>query len=322
MSAGHELLIVDGVERDRAGLRAYFDERGYVCTSVDSGAKAAELAGAKVFKVALVDLDIGAQGGGVEVIEAIRRRSRVTAIVATTGRRSFDGAVRAFRAGAIDVVLKDPESVQHLAQVVERAALRAEASAGGDLFGEVRDVMDEAFKVMLQLSRGVYAHLSAAKAPARPRVLFVDGDQDFVQELSWLVEDEPWEIHAEMSGGAALEKGMTTPLDIVASRAELMDLRGSMVVKSIQAQSPDVVGLVYTASGDGRIDRYEQGEVRSTRDALTGPEDVFHAVSEVVGQLDEHAQERRFIQAFTSEHREFVKRYADLKQKIDRLISE
>jgi len=322
MSAGHELLIVDGVERDREGLRRWFDERGYVCTAVDSGARAADLAGQKVFRVALVDLDIGGDGRGVEVVEAIRERSRVTAIVGTTGRRSFDLAVRAFRAGAIDVVLKDPESVEHLAQVVERAALRAEASAGGDLFGEVRDVMDEAFKVMLHLSRGVYAHLSAAKAPIRPRVLIVDGDQEFMRELAFLVEDEPWEVHAEMSGGAALDRGMTTSLDIVASRAELMDLRGSMVVKSIQAQSPEVIVLVYTASGDGRIDHYEQGEVRSSTAALSGPEDLFHAVSERVDQLDERAQERRFIQAFTGEHREFVKRYADLKQKIDRLISE
>lgn len=322
MSAGHELLIVDGVERDREGLRAYFDARGYVCTAVDSGTRAAELAGNKVFEVALVDLDIGREHGGIDVIETIRRRSRITAIVGTTGRRSFDAAVHAFRAGAIDVVLKDPESVDHLAHVVERAALRSEASAGGDLFGEVRGVLDEAFKVMLQLSRGVYAHLSAAKAPIRPRVLIVDGDQEFMQELSWLVEDEPWEVHAEMSGGAALDKGMTTSLDIVASRAELMDLRGSMLVKSIQAQSPEVVGLVYSTTGDGRIDRYEQGLLVSSSDPPGRPEDLFHAVAELVSQLDERAQERRVIQAFTGEHREFVKRYADLKQKIDRLISE
>jgi DNA-binding NtrC family response regulator len=324
MAAGSELLIVDGHARDREGLRKLFDGEGYVCTAVGDGAEARRLVGRKFFPAALVDLDVDQPGGGIDLLRAIRERSRPTAVVVLARRRSFEGAVDALRAGALDVVLVAPDQVDHLKRVVARASERYRATRGeGELFREVRAVLDESFKVMLGLSRKVYAHLSMAKAPLKPRVLIVDGDPDFLKELSQLVQSESWETTGEMSGGGALDKGLSTKLDIVASRDELPDLRGSMVLRSIQAQHGEVLGLLYSAAdGTGRIDRVEHGQTEDTERPFEGAEHLVRKIRELADELGTRAQERRFIQAFSADHQDFLRRYAELKLKIDRLIAD
>ncbi len=322
MGTTHELLIVDGVERYRRGLRAYFDGRGYMCTAVASSEEAQRLIGRKLFPVALVDLGLDGPGAGGELIRFIRRHSRHTSVVAIADRCSYEGAVEAVRAGATDIAHKTPDQLEELADAVRRAVERYESSGGsGEILREVRSVLDESFKVMLEQAGHVYADISSA-APTRPEILIVDGDQNFLKELSWLTEDVDWNLHAEMSGGGALDKSMTSRLDIIASRDELMDLRGSMVVKSIQAQSPDLVGFVYSEEGDGKLDLYERGQLIETESPLEGSERLVERITEVVAQRSSSGRDRRLIQAFSADHRAFIRRYAELKQKIERLISE
>lgn len=324
MAAGSELLIVDTVEHDREGIRKLFDARGYVCTSVGHGAEVRRLVTQKFFPVALVDLDVDQPGAGIDLVRYIRQHSRPTAAILLTGRRSFEGAVAALRAGVLDVVRKGPDQVEHLVEVVERASERYHATRGDDeLFREIRAVLDESFKVMLGLSRKVYAHLSMAHIPLKPRVMVVDGDGDFLRELSGLIPSEDWEITGEMSGGGALDKGVTARLDIVASRDELPDLRGSMVLRSIQAQRGEVLGLLYSAAdGSGRIDRVEHGQIQDTERPFEGAAHLVRKLQQLADELGIRAQERRFIQAFSGDHQDFLRRYAELKLKIDRLISD
>lgn len=323
MPAGSELLIVDTVPRDREGMREYFDGLGYVCTAVDSAQEARNLVVQKFFPAALVDLDVGQPGAGVDLVRYIRQRSRPTSVVLLTGRRSFEGAVEAYRAGAMDVVRKSPEHVDHLKQQVALACERYQAAEEGDeLYREIRSVLDESFKVMLGLSRKVYAHLSLAAAPLRPQILIVDQEQEFLRELSELVQDKPWDITGEMTGGAALDKGMSQKVDIVAARDELMDLRGSMVIRSIQANRGEALGLLYSGADGGHIDRMEQGQVEETYRPFGGAQDLVDRIEALFQELGTKSQERRFIQAFRADHQDFVRRYAELKLRIDRLIND
>src|SRR5262245_53363475 len=232
MARGSELLIVDAVAKDREGMRKLFDQLGYVCTAVSSSDDAKRFAVQKFFPVALIDLDVDGEGGGLDLARYIREKSAPTSVILVTGRPSFEAAVDALRASLTDVVLKSPEHVEHLKGVVALAAARSRAVEGSDtLFRDVRSVMDESFKVMLSLSRKVYAHLSMAAAPLRPKVLIVDGEQDFLRVLAPLIQARSWDIAAEMNGGAALDRGMSQKFDIVAVRNELPDLKGSMVLR-------------------------------------------------------------------------------------------
>lgn len=323
MAAGSELLIVDGASRHREALRKLFDERGFVCTAVGDGVTARRLLQQKFFPVALIDLDVDEADGGLALMRFIRERSRQTACVLLTARPSFEAAVEALRIGAVDVVTKRNEEVEHLARVLRLAAERYHSAEDDELWREVRAVLDDSFKVMLSLSRKVYAHLSLASAPLKPRIMIVDGDSEFLRDLAQRIAGAGWEITAEMTGGAALDRGMSQKLDIVAVRHELPDLTGSMVLRSIQAQRGEVLGLLYSAAdGQGRIDRMDQGQVEETERPFDGPAHLVRRLDLLAQELGTRAQERRFIQAFRSDHEQFVRRYAELKLKIDRLISD
>lgn len=323
MALGSELLIADGQDGDRKGLREYFDQRGYVCTSVDTAADARGVVTRKFFPVALIDVDIDEPGAGIDLVRYIREKSRPTSVILLTSDPSFEAAVTGFLAGVIDVIHKVPAQIEHLGSVVAHATEVVTASQGdSELFREVRGVLDESFKVMLTMSRTVYSHLSIAAMPLRPVVLLVDGEQAFLKEVSELIQDKEWDIGGEMNGGAALDRGMSTRIDIVASRLELMDLGGSMVIKTIQAQSPETLGLLYTsADGGGRIDQLERGQTEHTERPFRGAAHLVTRIQALVDQFAQTAQERRFIKAFSNDHRAYLKRYAELKLKIDRLIS-
>jgi DNA-binding response OmpR family regulator len=323
MAAGSELLIVDGVERDREGIRTFFDQRGFVCTAVGDGDAARRFITQKFFPAALIDLDVGGQGAGVDLVRFVRQHSRQTAVVLLTSRPSYEGAVEALRAGVLDVVLKTPDQVEHLGQVVALAADRYRSEQSDELYREVRGVLDDAVKVMLSMARKVYAHLSMASAPLKPRVMIVDAEGDFLKEVDSLVQDREWEISAEMSGGAGLDRAMSNKLDIIAARNELPDLPGSMVLRSLQAQHGEVLGLLYSAAdGSGRIERMEQGRTEATERPFRGAAHLVEHIQAIADELGTRAQERRFIQAFRGDHEDYLRRYAELKLKIDRLIGD
>lgn len=323
MSAGSELLIVDGVQRDREGLRKFFDERGFVCTAVGDGASARQLVQQKFFPVALVALDLEQPDAGLDLIREIRQKSRQTAVILLAGRKTYEAAVQALRMGVVDVVSKTQADVAHLAQVVTLADERFKSAQGDDLYREIRSVLDESFKVMLAMSRKIYAHLSMAAAPLRPSVMIIDGESDFLRDLAPLVQSTGWDLTAEMTGGSGLDRGMSLKLDIVAVRNELPDLPGSMVLRSIQAQRGEVLGLLYSAAdGSGRIERVEQGQTEETERPFGGAGHLVERIQALAEELGTRAQERRYIQAFRADHEDYLRRYAELKLKIDRLISD
>lgn len=322
--AGEELLIVDGVDRDREGLRRYFDQRGYVCNAARSGAEVREIVAQKFFPAALIELDTDGPSGGLEIVRFIRERSPQTGVVLLVSRRSFEAAVAALRFGVQDVVVKAPDQVEALLTAVQLAASRYKArDQGGELHREIQAVLNESFKVMLEQSRKVYADLSMAAPPMRPRVLFVDGDGDFLNSLAPLVQKETWDVLADTSGGAALDRASRERVDILVARNDLPDLRGSMVIKSIQADRTEVIGLLYSAPGpDGHIDRLDRGKVEGVIKPFAGAEHLLAAVKKVQGELATKAQERRLIQAFRNDHQDFLRRFAGVKRQIDNLVED
>lgn len=322
--AGEELLLVDGGDKDREGLRRYFDQKGYVCNAVRSGSEAREVISQKFFPAALVDLDVDAPGGGLEIVRLLRERSRETGVIVLTNRRSFEGAVGALRLGAMDVIVKAPDQVEHMRQAVEIAASRYRAKdSSADLYREFRAVMNDAFKVMIEMSRKVYADLSMAAPPIRPSVLFVDGDGDFLNALAPLVQGDGWNVLADTNGGAALDRASRERVDILVVRNDLPDLRGSMVVKTIQADNTEALGLLYTAPGpEGRIDRFDRGQVEGVIKPFASAKHLVDAVRKLTGELATKAMDRRLIQAFRDDHQDFFRRFAKVKSQVDNLIED
>ncbi len=329
MARGDELLIADSNERDREGLRKLFNGEGYVCTCVGNMDEARHLIQQKFFPAAVIDLDFGAANGGVELSRIIVEKSKPTSIVLLTGRRSFEAAVDALRLGVSDIVNKRPDEIAYLTNAVRVAVDRYRAGdKEGSLLREVRSVLDEAFKIMLSMGRKLYEDTSptgqsvsgAGAATMKPTILLIDEDQRFLQELAGLLANKPWEVSVELSGGSGLDRASTFQFQIVAVREELVDLPGQMVIKSAQGQNGRALGLLYSTRGEGRVERYEGGRVTSADQPFRGATHLVAKLEQMVDDLSAMRRERRYLQAFRTDHPDFLKRYAELKVRIDSLV--
>jgi DNA-binding response OmpR family regulator len=319
--SGEELLIADSADRDREGLRKLFDEQGYVCTACRDPLEAQELVRRKFFPAAVVDLDFGTTGGGIEFARFLQQSSKPTRIVILAGRRSFEAAVDALRIGVVDVVSKRPDQIAALLQTVNRAIdLSRTSDRGGGLVGEVKVVLDESLGVMLGMARRLYGanETSGAGLGVKPAVLIIDEDQAFLEQVTDSLSEKGWDVSIELSGGSGLDRASTYSFQIVAVREPLSDLPAQMLLRSAQAQQPQVLGLSYSIGENGRAERFEAG--RSTRFwPCTGASDLVRCMEELAAELALRREERRYMQAFRNEHGAFLKRVAELKVRIDAL---
>jgi len=323
MTQGDELIIADSIERDCKGLRKLFTGVGYVCSTVQSMEEARNLIQRKFFPVALIDLDFCKLNGGLDLVRFIKEKSPPTRIVMLTGRRSFEAAVEALRLGIVDVVNKKPDQVAHLSGAV-RMALDRYRTGDKDsaLLREVRSVLDDAFKIMLSMGRKIYEDspsVSVSGPMMKPTILLIDEDQQFIQEVSRLASSKNWDVTVEVSGGSGLDKASTFSFQIVAVCEQLIDLPGQMLIKSIQSQKNKPLGVLYSTVGPGHIDLYEDGRETDSERPFNGPSHLIEKLDMVVKDLATMQQERRYLHAFRSDHGEFLKRYAELKVRIDSL---
>jgi ActR/RegA family two-component response regulator len=318
---GEELLIADGADRDRDGLRKLFDDQGYVCTATGDLREAQEFVRRKFFPAAVIDLDFGGTGGGIEFVRFLQQTSRPTRIVILAGRRSFEAAVEALRLGVLDVVSKRPDQIAALQQAVRRAIdLSATGSGGAGLVGEVKVVLDEALSVMLGMARRLHGapDTSGAGMGIKPAVLIIDEDQVFLDQMVAALSEKGWDISTELSGGSGLDRASTYSFQIVAVRDPLSDLPSQMLLRSAQGQQPQVLGLLYSTGEGGRTERYDAGRPGRSW-PCGGAADLVRNMEELAAELATRREERRYLQAFRNEHGAFLKRVAELKVRIDAL---
>ena len=326
MAAGDEILIVDASDRDREGMRQLFDGGGYVCTAVATADEARDLVSRKFFPAALVDLDVERPNGGIALAREIRERSPQTALVILTARRSFEGAQEAIRLGAVDIVGKRPEEIAHLRRTVATATDRYRAGdKASPLLRDVKQIVDEAIQVMIAMARRIYAEkpddAEGKKTTAgggKPKVLVIDSDTAFLKEVAQAVAQYDWDIAAEMTGGSALDKAGEHKFDIVATRDTLPDLPGSMVLKSLQAEQTSVQGVLYTdPGGNGRIERWQEARSVNVERPFRDAKHLVQHIAALVEERGSEQRDRRVIQKFRAEYADFLKRWADMKSRLD-----
>jgi len=323
MAAGDELLVVDATTAHREGMRKLFESQGYVVTCAGTAAEALEAADRALFSVALIELDLAQEDGGLPLLRDLAQRSPDTACVLLAERPSFEASVEALRLGAVDVVLLRSKGLAaQLRQAVERASKgRRRSTPDSSFMTEVKQVLDESFRIQLEMAREVYGDVSiAAMEGFAPRILVVDEDQNALRELGGMIGDRKWEVSVEMTGGSALDKAGDHDFELVACGAELVDLPGSMVVKTIQARRPETVGLVYGGAGESsRLERYREGRRADVETPFAGMAQLLKAIAQEVDALATTGRDRSVIQAFRGAHPEFFRRFAELKLRLERV---
>jgi DNA-binding NtrC family response regulator len=329
-AAGQEVLVVDADEQVVKGLDRLLTRVGLVVTGTPDPVRARDQLLNKFYAVALVDADTPTPGAGIELLQFARDKSPLTSVIVMSARKSYETSVKAFRAGAIDVVLKEPDVVPYLRErVLEAGNELQQVSERNTLMEEISETHEEFLRRMRELAKEVVDLEDRASGRGgggeddsdTMSVVLVDDDPSALGKLeAVLTPANGWHFQVAVTGGEALDIVTQTRPQIVLVKEQLPDLPGSMVVKTVRAGAPDAVTLLYSPPPRQGV----SGEVRmvdATRTIQLVPsykdaEQLVAPLSEIREGLRAKTKERRYLQAFRQRNYEFLQRYANLKQRI------
>jgi DNA-binding NtrC family response regulator len=327
LAAGTDVLVLDADANVRSGLEQLFREANMAVTAVGDDAEARDLVGEKFFSVIIVDLDTPSPGEGLAVVSEVKELSPASAVVVLTSRKVFESAVRAFRAGAADIIAKAPDQVEYLRhRVIE---LAAEARVDLDrrkLLAEATEVHEEFLRRMMETARKVIdleerisgraSSVSTSDAVATS-VLVADDELVLYETLKSALagDSEWWRIRHCQTGGEALDMASNEIVHIALIKEMMPDLPSAMIVSTLFKNSPQTLAVVYTPGGEARL---HEG-TRTIPLEMPSPREAVARVQELREALRARQRERRFLQSFRAQHYEFLRRYAELKHKLEKI---
>src|SRR3954470_10166608 len=210
-AAGQEVLVVDADDQVVKGLDRLLTKAGLIVTGTHDPVRARDQLLNKFYAVALVDADTPTPGGGIELLQFARDKSPLTSVVIMTARKSYETAVRAFRAGAADVVLKEPDVVPYLRERVVEAATDIKATADrNSLLEEVAETHEEFLRRLRDVAReglDLEDRLSGRKEEdagdlGSVSVVLVDDDAKAIEKLEKVLTSAAgWQLRAALTGG-------------------------------------------------------------------------------------------------------------------------
>jgi len=326
---GVEVLVVDADRRVHAGIEQLLSEAHLHVTCVPDGERALRLVERQFFSVALVDIDTPSPSAGIATIRQLKLASPTSMVIAMTPRRSYDDAVEAVRAGAIDLILKAPDSVAYLKDRVLDAAGRSVGKREVDsVLIDVRGVHEEFLQRFMESERRAIdlADKMAGRDPARAvqldemRVLVVDEVDDFVSAMSD-ARPQGFEFVHATSGGEGLDRISSAGFHYAMIAEDVTDLPASTLARTIRNQHPETVVLTFLGPAEnGKVELVETAGTRVLVKPFTEPEQLLGRLDELAEAWRAKARERRYTQSFREKHYDFLRRYVELKTKIERAI--
>lgn len=329
MSVAQEVLVIDGDESVRRGLDELLRRVDLMPTLTGDTQVALTMAEQRFFSVALVDLDTPSAGAGVALIAELHRRSPGTTVLMMTARRAFDAAVVAFRAGAADVIVKAPDQVDYLRQrMLEAAQIHRQQEDQTRLLEQTAELHEDLIKTLLDTFRRALdleerSGWQTLPADEITSVLVVDDDGDRHEALQRAVDQRgTYRLQSLATGGEALDLASRERFQIVLVRDALPDLPGSMVVRSVKAQQPEAVVLLYRAPHGrqpGRIDVVDGARVIPFVLEFVRDAQIVERLDELRDAALAANRERRYLAAFRQQHFELLKRIAEVRQRLGRV---
>lgn len=328
---GVEVLVVDADRSVHAGMERLLSEAQLHVTCVDNAPDALALVDRQFFSVALVDIDTPDPRGGITTIEQIKLKSPTTMIVGLTPRRSYEDAVDAVRAGAIDLILKAPESVAYLKDRVLDAAGRSVGKREVDsVLNDIRRVHDEFLQRFMDAERRAID--LADKAAGRDskqiqleelRVLVIDEVDDFFTQMTELAPKNEYAFVHATSGGEGLDRISSGAFHYAMIAQDISDLPANTIARTIRNQHPDTVVITFLGPAqNGKVELVEQAGTRMLVQPFTDAKLLVDRLDDLAEAWRVKARERRYTQAFRERHYDFLRRYVEIKTKIERAMNE
>ncbi|HJZ85086.1 MAG TPA: response regulator [Polyangia bacterium] len=328
LAAGSEILVLDADPTVRAGLEQLLRESGLLVTTASDDALARRLILEKFFSVVVADLDTPAPGEGLAFVAEVKQRSPASAVVVLTARKVFEAAVRAFRSGASDIIAKAPDQVDYLRErLIELAAESRLDVDRRKILGEAHELHEEFLRRMMETARKVTdleERLSGRSASIsteslQTTVLVADDGPELFENLqAHLPAAQGFQVRYAQTGGEALDAASNQVVHIALIKDELPDLPGTMVVRTLAKNSPGTIAVVFSQSGQAQL--YDGSKVIPL-DLGRGMQAVAR-VQELREALRAKGRERRYLQAFRAQHYEFLRRYAEFKQKLEKILKD
>jgi DNA-binding NtrC family response regulator len=326
-AAGQEVLVVDADEQVVKGLDRLLTRVGLVVTGTPDPVRARDQLLNKFYAVALVDADTPTPGAGIELLQFARDKAPLTSVIVMSGRKSYETSVKAFRAGAVDVVLKEPDTVPYLRErVIEAASELQSTSERNTLMEEISETHEEFLRRMRDMAKELVdledrvlgrEASGADEATDAMNVVLVDDDPSALAKLERvLTAANGWHFRVAVTGGEALDFVTQMRPQIVLVKEQLPDLPGSMVVNTVKASSPDVVTLLYNPGSGGDVKMVDKSRIMSLVPSYSDAGQLVAPLNEIREGLRQKDKERRYLQAFRQRNYEFLQRYASLKQRI------
>lgn len=328
---GMEVLVLDADAGVHAGIEQLLSEAHLHVTCVAEPARALRLVDRQFFSVALIDIDTPTPNAGIETIRMLKDLSPTSMVIAMTPRRSYDDAVHAVRAGAIDLILKSPDSVAYLKDRVLDAAGRSVGKREIDsVLVDVRAVHEEFLQRFMESERRAIdlTDKLAGRDPARLvqldelRVLVVDEVEDLVAAMT-AAKAKGFEVVHATSGGEGLDRASTTAFHYAMIAQDVSDLPATTLARTIRNQHPDTVVLTFLGpSENGKVELVETNGTRVLVKPFTDPKQIMDRLEDLAEAWRAKARERRYTQAFREKHYDFLRRYVEIKTKIERAIKD
>lgn len=328
---GIEVLVVDADKGVHQGIAQLLSEANLHVTCVADSETALMRVSRQFFSVVLVDIDTPAPADGISTIRSIKDASPTSMVIAMTPRRSYDDAVHAVRAGAIDLILKAPESVAYLKDRVLEAAGRSVGKREVDsVLVDVRGVHEEFLQRFMETERRAIdlADKAAGRDPNKSvhldelRVLVIDEVDDFVSAMAD-AKPRGFEFVHATSGGEGLDRISNGLFHYAMIAEDVSDLPARTIARTIRNQHPDTVVLTFLGPADnGKVELIEMHASRVIVSPFTQASQLIERLDELAEAWKIKARERRYTQAFRERHYDFLRRYVELKTKIDRAISD
>jgi DNA-binding response OmpR family regulator len=326
---GAEVLVVDQDPAVQRGMVKLLSEANLNVTCATTPDEAVAFLEKRFFSVVVVDLDTPTPGAGLRTTAAVKTKSPTSMVVILTPRKSFDEGVAAIRAGAIDVVLKTPDAVPYLkSRILEAASRSMDTREVRAVLAEVKEVHQEFLQLFMDAERRAmdFEDRLAGRDPDRSvlitslRVLVVDSDPRLAEALA-KASAPGYMFEQALSGGQALDLTSSHPYHYVMVSENLPDLPASMVARSVKGQSPDSVVLAYNGPGPGaRVDVVETTQNRPVIMEFTTPKQLIDRLDELAEAFRAKVRERRYTQAFREKYYDFLRRYVNIKTKVERAL--
>ena len=293
-----------------------------------------------------------------ELYRLVKGQQPRTEVIYISGQDVYEWAVESFRWGAIDFLLK-PIDRDALFDAIERAVEKQQlieqatappppaptpapapvhqpappmASVDKKLLGDLLDFNEECLKLFLSLERqNIYLEEQAAAAEGRSvaaevghlELLVVHQDDDILDTISRQAAGIPLKCEQVYTGGEVLDLVSHRRFNVLIMSTMLPDMDGDMLAHSLKSQYPNFEIIVIEGWGGSSASAQilsSSGDNSAVYPLRTG-RDLATLLDEIQSRRLHRAEEKRFATMFKDRHEGFIKRYAEMKVRIERNIN-